>query len=183
MAAPLSSSAHEMFNANEWFSNANRAQKPRYRFQNPGGTFGGPLVIPGTHFNRSRTRLFFFFSEDYLRRYLPGALTGYNMPSAAERNGDYSQTVTTTGVLIPIYDPTQYPRKVAFPGNKIPASMISASGQAILNLFPLPDPAKTDPTGGGSTTTSFCSTAGSRARTESSVLTTPLGPRPRPMCG
>ena len=68
------------------------------------------------------------------------------MPSALERAGDFSKTVTTTGALIPIYDPsTQTP----FPGNIIPANRISPQGQAMLNLFPLPDPLglALDPTG------------------------------------
>ena len=55
------------------------------------------------------------------------------MPSALERQGDFSQTVTTTGVLIPIYDPTT---QTVFPGNLVPASRISPQGQAMLNLFP-----------------------------------------------
>jgi hypothetical protein len=136
---------HEMFNANEWFNNKLNVQKPKYRYQNPGGTLGGPLIIPGTNFNKSRTKLFFFFSWDYLRN-KNTIDNSFTMPSALERQGDFSQTVTTQGVLIPIYDPmTQAP----FPGNKIPLSRISPAGQAMLNLFPLPDPLglALDPTG------------------------------------
>ena len=40
--------------------------RPRYRYQNPGGTIGGPLIIPGTNFNKRRQKLFFFFSYDKL---------------------------------------------------------------------------------------------------------------------
>jgi hypothetical protein len=40
---------HEQFNANEWFNNATRQAKPRYRFHNPGGTIGGPVLIPAHH--------------------------------------------------------------------------------------------------------------------------------------
>ena len=58
---------HEQFNANEWFNNKLNVAKPRYRFNNPGGTVGGPLIIPGTNFNKSRTKLFFFFLYDYTR--------------------------------------------------------------------------------------------------------------------
>src|SRR6266571_737658 len=57
---------HETLNANEWFNNRLNVVKPRYRYQNPGGTIGGPLIVPGTSFNRSRTKLFFFFSYDRL---------------------------------------------------------------------------------------------------------------------
>jgi len=127
---------HEMFNANEWFNNKLNVQKPKYRYQNPGGTIGGPLIIPGTNFNKSRTKLFFFFSYD--RLYNKNTIDNtFTMPSALERIGDFSQTVTTTGALIPITDPTT---KAPFQGNKIPASQISAAGLAMLNLFPLPAP-------------------------------------------
>ncbi len=57
---------HEELNANEFFNNSGGIGKPKYRFQNPGGTFGGPLLIPGVPFNKNRNRLFFFFSYDYV---------------------------------------------------------------------------------------------------------------------
>ncbi len=63
---------HESLNANEFFNNAASLQRPLYRYSNEGGTFGGPLLIPGTNFNKSRTKLFFFFSEDYLSFLTPG---------------------------------------------------------------------------------------------------------------
>ncbi len=127
---------HEMFNSNEWFNNKLNVQKPKYRYQNPGVTFGGPLIVPGTRFNKSRQKVFFFFSWDYLRNKQTIDNT-YTMPSALERQGDFSDTRTTTGALISIFDPlTQTP----FPGNKVPADRISPAGQAMLNLFPLPDP-------------------------------------------
>ena len=136
---------HEMFNANEWFNNKLNVQKPKYRYQNPGGTIGGPLIIPGTRFNKSRQKLFFFFSYDVLKN-ANIIDNSYTMPSALERQGDFSQTVTTAGVLVPIFDPTT---GAVFPGNKIPTNRISAAGQAMLNLFPLPDPLglNLDPTG------------------------------------
>jgi hypothetical protein len=125
-----------MFNANEWFNNKLKVAKPKYRYQNPGGTIGGPLIIPGTNFNKSRTKLFFFFSYDRLRNKSVIDNT-FTMPTALERAGDFSQTVTTTGAQVPIYDPAT---GLQFPGNKIPTSRISPAGLAMLNLFPLPDP-------------------------------------------
>lgn len=141
---------HESLNANEWFNNKTALVKPLYRFQNPGGTIGGPVIIPGTRFNKSRNKLFFFFSFDELRN--KGAvLNRYTMPTALERSGDFSQTVNTTGTLIPIKDPTNSNpcttanRTGCFPGNIIPANRFSAIGATFLNLFPLPN--TTDPTG------------------------------------
>ena len=135
----------ESMNANEFFNNLTNVPRPRYRYQNPGGTVGGPLIIPGTRFNKSRQKLFFFFSFDKLFNTTVGNNT-YTMPSALERQGNFSQTVTTTGVLIPVYDPTT---QTPFPGNIVPASRISPQGQAMLNLFPLPSPQglALDPTG------------------------------------
>jgi hypothetical protein len=133
---------HESFNANEYFNNQAGVARPLYRYSNAGGTFGGPLLIPGTRFNKSRTKLFFFFSEDYLRYLTPGALSRFTMPTAQERAGDFSQTMTTTARLIPIKDPTT---GAAFPGNIMPASRTSPIGAAMLNLFPLPF--TSDPTG------------------------------------
>ena len=70
------------------------------------------------------------------------------MPSALERNGDFSRTVNNAGVLRNIRNPfsglacnvnTGGPG--CFPGNVIPQNMIHPMGRQILNLFPLPDPA------------------------------------------
>ena len=97
---------HEMLSANEFFNNKNvtivngvgvPVAKPRYRFQNPGATIGGPVIIPGLGFNKSRTRMFFFFSEDYLHTLTTGGVNSFNMPSGLERSGDFSQTVVKGG--------------------------------------------------------------------------------------
>ncbi len=64
------------------------------------------------------------------------------MPTALERQGDFSQSVNPNGSPIVVRDPAS---GAAFPGNKIPLSRISPIGQAMLNLFPLPN--TTDPSG------------------------------------
>src|SRR5215469_11653884 len=135
----------ESLNANEFFNNLTNVPRPRYRYQNPGGTIGGPLIVPGTRFNKSRQKLFFFFSYDKLFNTTVTNNT-YTMPTALERQGNFSQTVTTTGVLIPIYDPTT---QAPFPGNITPVNRISPQGLAMLNLFPMPAPQglALDPTG------------------------------------
>ena len=136
---------HEEFDANEWFNNKNTTvvngipgqptAKPIYRWQNPGGTVGGPLYIPG-HFNRDKNKLFFFYSDDELRHHGTNGPNRYTMPTALERNGDFSLTTTTGGVQIPIYNPLN--NQVQFTNNQIPASQISPQGYAVMNLFPVP---------------------------------------------
>jgi hypothetical protein len=133
---------HESFNANGFINNMNKAVRTRYRYQNPGGTLGGPLIIPGTNFNRSRQKLFFFFSEDYLANKSVNAPANYTMPTLLEQSGDFSKTTTTTGAAITIKDPST---KLPFPGNVIPPTRIHPTGAAFMNLFP--QPSTTDPTG------------------------------------
>lgn len=133
---------NEAFNANEFFNNKTGTPRPRYKYHNLGGTFGGPFIIPGTSFNKDHNKLFWFFSYDYLTTKNVTNPYRYTMPTALERQGDFSATTTTTGVLIPINDPAT---GAQFPGNKIPQSRLDKTGLAMMNLFPLPN--TTDPTG------------------------------------
>lgn len=134
---------NEAFNANEFFNNKTGTARPRYKYHNVGGTIGGPFIIPGTNFNKSHNKLFWFFSYDYLNTKNVTAPNRYTMPTALERAGDFSATLTTTGQLIPVRDPLA--GGAAFAGNKIPVSRIDRTGLAMMNLFPLPN--TTDPTG------------------------------------
>jgi Carboxypeptidase regulatory-like domain len=133
---------NEALDANEFFNNKLGVVRPRYRYQNPGGTIGGPLIIPGVRFNKDRNRLFFFFSYDYLANVGVAGPNRYTMPTALQRTGDFSQSVNPNGTPILIRDPSS---GAPYPGNKIPASSISPIGLAMLNHFPLPN--TTDPTG------------------------------------
>ena len=134
---------NEELTANQFFNNKNGVHRPIYRYQNPGGTIGGPVLIPGTRFNKGKNKLFFFFSYDYLHDRIAETTTQFNMPTALERSGNFSQTVTSTGTPITIKDPLN--NGVAFPGNMIPAGRISPTGAAMMSLFPLPF--TQDPTG------------------------------------
>ena len=142
---------HEQFNANEFFNNKTGVVKPRYRYQNPGGTIGGPVLIPGVRFNKDRNRLFFFYSYDKLNNHGQAGPNRYTMPSALERAGDFSQSINQNGTPILIRDPltgatcSSAGAAGCFPGNKIPASRISPIGLAMINRFPLPN--FPDPTG------------------------------------
>jgi hypothetical protein len=122
-------------------------EKPRYRYDNSAFTLGGPVLVPGSKFNQARDKLFFFYSADLLPRTDP-FLVSSTMPSALERNGDFSQTRNNAGQLRFIRNPfTQLPCNVntggagCFANNIIPQGMIHPLGRQMLNLFPLPDPA------------------------------------------
>ncbi len=132
---------HESLNANGFFLNRTGTPRPLYRFNNGGYSIGGPFYIPGK-FNTNRDKLFFFFSQEYVRRRLYPGVRFVTTPTAMQREGDFSDTRDLNGALIPIRDPlTAQP----FPGNLVPKARINALGQAILNFYPLPNYTETDP--------------------------------------
>ena len=134
--------------------NPNCSKAP-YRFDNTAWTLGGPILLPGTDFNKDRSKLFFFFSQDLLPRTDPGDLQLSTMPTAAERAGDFSQTLDSQGRVRFIKDPNLAAQGLAcnvntggpgcFLNNLIPTGRINPIGQMMLNLFPLPN--ATDPSG------------------------------------
>ncbi len=126
---------HEQFNANNFFNNRLGAANPRYRFNTWNYNVGGPVYIPGK-FNRNRDKLFFFFSQEYWPLRINRPITQLTVPKEAERAGDFSQSVDLNNRLIPIRDPDT---NALFPGNRIPAARLNASGQALLRFFPAPN--------------------------------------------
>jgi hypothetical protein len=129
---------NEFFNANDFFRNrsddASLSSGPAlYRFHTFGGTIGGPIPLP--KLNDNRDKLFFFYSIDVTRSKLPPNVGGagvnrYTMPTALERQGDFSQSATK-----PIDPTTGQP----FPNDTIPADRIDQNMQTLLDLYPLPN--------------------------------------------
>jgi Carboxypeptidase regulatory-like domain/TonB-dependent Receptor Plug Domain len=77
-------------NANDWYNNYLQQTRQDGRYFYPGGTIGGPLWIPHTRFDRHNNKLFFFFGFEVLnQRYSPETLGAW-VPTAAERNGNFS---------------------------------------------------------------------------------------------
>jgi len=131
---------HEGLYANSFFRNRTGTVRPIERIQNFGYTLGGPVYAK--NFNRNKDKLFFFWSQEYVRRQNFASTLFVTTPTAAERQGDFSNTRDVNGTLIPIRDPAT---GASFPGNIIPPSRINKTGQAVLNFFPLPNYTETDP--------------------------------------
>jgi len=96
---------------------------PPFSRHNFGGTLGGPVV---------RGRLFFFGAYEQLRRREGAAgLTTVSVPTALERQGDFSQSPAS------IYDPAN--NRLQFAGNKIPQDRLNPLTLAAINALPLPN--------------------------------------------
>ena len=84
----------------------------------------------------------------------PGQVRLYRMPTALERQGDFSQTFDANGRLMFIKDPlvdcacsVTTGGAGCFPGNIIPANRLDPNALALLNLLPLPNVADQPGTG------------------------------------
>ncbi len=101
-----------------------------------GGTFGNPIL---------KNKLFNFFSLEKWKINSPGSYTE-TVPTALERQGDFSQTLAADGSLRIIYDPfsttvnpvTGAVTRTAFPGNKIPSSRFDPLTAKLASSFPDP---------------------------------------------
>lgn len=126
---------NEDLNANSYFNNLNGVARAKYRYFIGGGSIGGPVYIPGK-FNTQRNKIFFFFNNQYAYQGVPRPLQQNTMSTALERTGNFSQSVTVGGALIPV-NPSGI--KTAYPGNIVPPSQINPLGVSLLSVFPLPN--------------------------------------------
>ena len=150
------------WNANSWTNKRAAAPKPvgndkliekaESSRNDRGFTIGGPVYLPGV-FNADKKKLFFFWSEEWQSRKDPVGNRDTRVPTELERMGDFSKSVDNSGNPFPyIYDhQTNLPKSACGPGDtracfqdggvlgKIPAGRFYPLGQAMLNIFPLPN--------------------------------------------
>jgi Carboxypeptidase regulatory-like domain len=133
---------NDAFDANDWFLNRAGQPKEPLKRNDWGFTLGGPVFIPG-HYNTSRSKTFFFVSEEW-RSNREGTVVDQDVPSLRQRQGDFSEcdqsspnfnaTVWANGACaLPIDPNTGQP----FPGDIVP---IDPTSQTLLDaLVPLPN--------------------------------------------
>ncbi|MBS1815953.1 MAG: TonB-dependent receptor [Acidobacteria bacterium] len=122
---------NDAFDANNYFTGVSRL-----RYNQFGGTFGGPI---GTK------TVFFGNYEEY--RYKTFDTSLFSVPTVAWKNGDFSDLRSTSGALIKVYDPTTTRPNPSgsgfirdqYPGNKIPDAKIDAVAKAINAFYPDPN--------------------------------------------
>lgn len=116
---------NEIFNARNFFDDT----RPPYKKHDWGYTIGGPVVLPG--YNKQRDKTFFFWSEEWRREKNPSTFSPANVPSDAERAGNFSDLCPDfTGSFqdCPI-DPTTEAR---FPGDTVTVDPVAAAVLAML---------------------------------------------------
>jgi hypothetical protein len=76
---------NDMFNARNYFNST----VPEYKKNDYGYTLGGPVYIPHLY-NNSKSKTFFFWSEEWRKDVVPGQSFHAIVPSMAERGGNFS---------------------------------------------------------------------------------------------
>ena len=128
----------EKLNANDFFNNRDGLPKPHLRFGTFGLAVGGPFWIPNV-FNTHKDKFFWFYSREDWQVKQPWSRNRVTVPTAAERGGDFSQTIfpgSSPPQPVAIIDPTTHQ---PFLGNVIGTDRINQQGQLLLNLMPLPN--------------------------------------------
>jgi Carboxypeptidase regulatory-like domain len=127
---------NDYLNARNYFTAAPQ-RKPELRYNQFGGAVGGPIM---------RDKLQFFGNyEGY--EYTSSTAVIATVPTSAQRNGDFSQLFSTSGALIPIYDPNTTVANPAgsgsvrsrFAGNVLPQSRLDPVALNIQKFYPLPN--------------------------------------------
>ena len=116
---------NDVLNARPYFSPAG-AVKPSLRYNEWGGSVGGPII---------KNKLFFFFVRDKITNKGSGNQHFSTVPTLAERSGDFTGQPT-------IYDPTSAGiggTRTAFANNIIPANRIDPVALKVLSFYPTPN--------------------------------------------
>jgi hypothetical protein len=148
---------NDALGANDFFLNRSpslgidengKARRQARRFNRYGGTFGGPVWLPGKVFGPfdydGRNKTFFFASYEEIRTGLPLSET-LTVPIAAFRNGDFSSLAAGQLVYDPFTARQQGARVVRDPiscngrQNVICANRISPIAQKYLSFLPPPN--------------------------------------------
>jgi hypothetical protein len=140
---------NDIFNATPYF----QSSVPPYKKNDFGYTIGGPVFIPG-HYNSSRQKTFFFWSQEWRRDRVPYDFGSQLVPSSLERGGDFTDVCPAPGVQFQRTDPstsaTYFPDCpatapvgtgffVGFPNNQVPVNPSDPNVQGLLGMIPLPN--------------------------------------------
>ena len=128
--------------ANELFNKTAGQPVPVFHMNQFGYALGGPVYIPKVYNGKDKT---FFFSDYQATKWVQNSTFLTTVPTAAQRIGDFSQTRTASGALIPVYNPFSTRLNPAsagtflrdsFPGNVVPSSMISPIAARMIAYYP-----------------------------------------------
>ncbi len=117
---------NDQLNANTWANNWHNLARPLLRWNEFGGTLGGPII---------KNKLFVFGDYQGSRYDQPSTSSAFTVLTTAERTGNFSQILAQQGIQL------HYPgTKTPIPGNIIPSNLLSPQALGIMSssLYPQP---------------------------------------------
>lgn len=152
---------NSVLDANPFFANRAGREKTKFRRNQFGANIGGPVF-------KQRNKSFFFVAFEGLRRSEPRAGLA-TVPTAAQRQGDFSGTLAANGNQITIYDPATLHTgpgdksiRSPFPGNRIPSDRFDPVAVNAIGYYP----EQNQPGEPGTGTRNFISTNPSSSSTD-----------------
>jgi hypothetical protein len=150
---------------NPAFEKAAHCRPEPFRYNQFGYNASGPVIIPGLNFNRERNKLFWLWSQEWVK-FRREATNGPNnsrlgirVPTLRMRQGDFSELFPGGPNFVPQLGLTRFIKDPLKPGlcnatnqsgcfsdvvngvviiNKIPASRLSQNGLALMRALPEP---------------------------------------------
>lgn len=136
---------NDRLKANNFFANATGNKQGPLHFNLFGGSVGAPIV-------KNRTFVFAEYQGSRSLSSLGGQFS--TLPTAAERDGDFSHLLNQQGQAVTIYSPFSATQDAAgnttrlpFPGNQIPKSQMDPVALKMLSYIPLPNSPGVGPAG------------------------------------
>jgi len=132
---------HHKFAANDRSNSIAGVEKPKSKFLYPGFNLSGPILIPGTGFNKNRDKAFFFVGVELWRQNVDTGSVFHVVPTANQRRGLFNDSQGGQNLNQPttVLIPSGYPGAgTPAPGNNL-APYIDPMGQRLINLYPMPN--------------------------------------------
>ncbi len=141
------------FDANQFVNNATGQPRAGHVLDQYGFEIDGPVMLPRIY--RGKDRTFFMFAYEKHRETLPQPVFS-SVPTLEQRKGDFSQTLSSSGNLLTVYDPLTVhsnpdfdPKKPVtlanlqnlrnpFAGNLVPRDRMEPIALRVMQDIPLP---------------------------------------------
>ncbi len=132
---------HHRFSANDRSNSIAGVEKPKSRYLYPGANLSGPILVPGTDFNKNRDKAFFFLGFELWRQRVDPGSSFAVVPTPRQRQGifDDFQGGQNLNQPLTVTIPGGFPGEGSPAPNNDLRPYLEPMGLKLINLYPLPN--------------------------------------------